>query len=475
MAEKQPFLEHLKKLRILPNEKNSLEYREYCYNKWKNKVPMLKSRIAEHNDEEIVEILIAHQLRFRDELEARLTEGANKGINLNNLVSFLNTDIKGIWKGKDLLRNANGLDFLKYFVRDIIYQTGVKGKHSNPTKNLDSVRDFHRAVCICFILNPEIDFITVSKLAICMQIVGSVQVVSNFRPTTAAALYQRYAIDYNDPNKKEINILVPSEGFFGRLLASYYLAYHNRDKIINYHCIDPNEALSEPFEEVVKYLRKYGGIFNKITNWNPTLHKHGSEVPEADFKKTLGIEFDLSFTSPPYGAQELYLSALELYLGDNMELNEINEFHKNKKHEKGLIHRIVENEQTRQLKVGDKYSVEGKEYTITRIGEGSQSHRIGKSMEGWNELFFRPTVRNCFNSVREGGFVIWNVAAVKAHPNLENDCVRINQEEGLEHIDTLRYILTRRPGSKAEYDENGNVVSGKEPFEPVFVFQKPKA
>lgn len=455
------FLIRLKTIRNIPDSCNSVEYRQQCYDRYKKIVPLDKHTLATKSDEEVRDILIAEQLVWRDKLLDRLKNGARGGeIYYQDLVNMLRVPIQKAWQSEtELGRNQQGLDFLKDFVRDIIYKTGVKGKYSDPTKNADDVRSFHRAMCMCYILNPELDRVTISKLATVIQLTGSVLVVSNFRPLSAAAIWQKYAIDKNK-DKKEINILAPSEGFFGRLLSSYYIAHHNRKHIINYHSFDPNTELKEPSENLISLLKNYGGL-SKVTNWNPTIHWHGSEVPEANLFKSQGIKFDCIQCSPPYGLHEMYVACAEIFIATkDLSYDEVQSFitYKTETDKTHIVHTTVQH----NLKVGDKYIHNGKEYNVVKVNNSTQSHSLVKTTDAWRELFFRKTVQNCNKMMAPDGFQCWNVANVKTYPTLEADVLRVCQEEGLELVDTLHYVLSRRPGQNAKL---------KPPYEPFFIFR----
>lgn len=463
-SDKKDFTERLKEIRVIPDSCNSLEYRNQCYEKYKAIVPIDKFRLQSYSDQEIQDILIAEQIIWRDKILHRLQSGANLSDepNYQDLVYFLEKPIGEAWKSDtELAKTAQGLDFLKDYVRPIIYKTRVKGKYSDPTKNVDDIRAFHRAICMCYILNQSIDRISISKLATVIQLTGSVLVVSNFRPLSAAAIWQRYAIE-KFPNEKEINILAPSEGFFGRLLSSYYIAYKNRDKIINYHSFDPNTELTAPSESLIKLLKNYGNL-NKVTNWNLTIHWHGSEVPEADLHKSLGIKFHTIFTSPPYGLHELYVSTADIYLGiPELSMQEINEFIQTKNQIPNKTHILKVSDST-QFKTGQQYTHNNITYTVLKVDAQTQSHSKVKTTDAWRELFFRETVRNCKAMLLDEGYMIWNVANTRTYPTLEADVLQVCNEEGFNLVETLHYTLSRRPG------ENSRL---KPPFEPVFVFQK---
>lgn len=467
----QDFINRLKKIRIITDQQNTKEYRLLCYEKYKHIIPHTRNALEEYSDQEIQEILIAEQLYWRDQVLDRLKSGSNKDeYNKPDLVSLLKKPVQEGWDSPtELGRTQQGLDFLKPFVRHLIYQTKVKGKYPDPTKNVDEVRSFHRAICLVYELNPNIDRMSLSKLTTVIQLTGSVLVVSNFRPLSAAAIWQKYAIDCN-PDKKEINILAPSEGFFGRLLSSYYIAYHNRDKVINYHSFDPNTELKAPSEKIINYLKNYGNL-NRIDNWNPNIHWHGSEVPEADLHKRLGIKFDCIFTSPPYGLHEIYVNTSHIHIVK--ETDNLSALIKSSIPIDGKLD-IIQVQDASEYFVGQKIQHKGSEWVVAKINSNTQSHSKVNSTDAWRELFFRETVRNCKNMLIDDGYMIWNVANTKTYPNLEADVLRVCDEEGFDLIETLHYVLSRRPGenNKPVKDENGNLIKGKPPYEPVFVFKK---
>lgn len=458
------FIEKLKRVKLLPNEYASLEFRDQCYEKWKSKIPCDMYFMATLTDTELIELLLAYQLYLYDDVKHRLGNGAKKTeLATNDLVSYLKNPVKNGMNGDKLTRAQHGLDFAKDFVRDLIYKTAVMGKYTDPARNLDLPKNYHRAIVLNMIYGSPKP--TIAEVSRSLQITGSVQAVSNFRPMSSACLMHRYAIAPN-PNKKDIHILVPSEGFLGRLLSSYYIAYHNRDKQIHYHSIDPNEHLREPYERMVRYLKNYGGFTSRLTNWHPHFHCHGSEVDRANLGKHLNIEFDFTFTSPPYFSKELYLSAVDLYLcTDDTHIEAQQSFTETLQPTHGCrLHRLTDTEyHSLNYRVGDHITLDNTRYLIFKINKDTQSHSIGKNKETWNELFFRPTVINMRESLKQDGYMLWNVADVKQHPNLEADVVRICEEEGFILTETLQYELSRRPGPGSK---------DKRPYEPVFVFRK---
>jgi len=106
---------------------------------------------------------------------------------------------------------------------------------------------------------------------------SGVQTVSNFRPTAAYAIYERYAGDGN--------VLDMSSGFGGRLLGAL-----KSKKVKHYIGLEPS-------------TKTFNGLKNMINDLNISkakVKKIGSE----DYKKK--YFFDLCFTSPPYFDTEKY-------------------------------------------------------------------------------------------------------------------------------------------------------------------------
>lgn len=90
--------------------------------------------------------------------------------------------------------------------------------------------------------------------------------------------------------------------------------------------------------------------------------------------------------------------------------------------------------------------------------DDGQSFKMYNTIQDWNEIFLRGTIKNCFQSMKDTGFLILNVANVRTHTTLEEDTKRICYEEGFVLKETLKLTLsTMAAGFK---------------YEPVFVFVK---
>jgi hypothetical protein len=91
--------------------------------------------------------------------------------------------------------------------------------------------------------------------------------------------------------------------------------------------------------------------------------------------------------------------------------------------------------------------------------ETTQSYLSYDTIHSWNENFLRKTITNCKKCLKDDGHLILNVANVITHKSLENDTVKIAEEEGFFLIKTLKMQLS-------------SITKGGFKYEPIFVFKK---
>ena len=129
--------------------------------------------------------------------------------------------------------------------------------------------------------------ITESDMRSMLRRYSGTQMVSNFRPTAAAALYDIF-VDKNSPleGTEAGTVWDPSMGYGGRLLGAIAAG-------VNYIGTDPCIPTFEGLKEI---LEKYGNKYNTYK-----LHRQGSEtfIPDDE-------SLDFVFTSPPYFGWEAY-------------------------------------------------------------------------------------------------------------------------------------------------------------------------
>jgi len=129
--------------------------------------------------------------------------------------------------------------------------------------------------------------ITESDMRSLLRRYSGTQMVSNFRPTAAAALYDIF-VDKNSPleGTEAGTVWDPSMGYGGRLLGAIAAG-------VNYIGTDPCIPTFKGLEQI---LERYGNLGNEYS-----IHRQGSEtyIPEDE-------SLDFVFTSPPYFGWEAY-------------------------------------------------------------------------------------------------------------------------------------------------------------------------
>tara|TARA_Y100001938_G_scaffold150689_1_gene242829 strand:+ start:486 stop:2093 length:1608 start_codon:yes stop_codon:yes gene_type:complete len=257
--------------------------------------------------------------------------------------------------------------------------------------------------------------------------IGFIQPAVNFPPMTAKYLYERFTEDIKD--QEVINIYDPSSGWGGRILGAMGC---RDDRRIHYVGTDPNP---DNFIDGTDY-NKYASIADfyntKTYRGNPffsdtntyEIFQEGSEEigRHPDFQKYRG-KLDLIFTSPPYFNREAYSE------------------------------------------------------------DANQSYKkYGSSYDSWVEGFLRPTLETCVDFLRDGRYLLWNIADLLVsgkYLTLEEDSRKILEECGMKYQYTLKMALEGMPGQNRMGEDgkptckNYCQVNGKYlKYEPVFVFKK---
>lgn len=92
--------------------------------------------------------------------------------------------------------------------------------------------------------------------------------------------------------------------------------------------------------------------------------------------------------------------------------------------------------------------------------EETQSFKKFPTKKDWVDGFLRKTFENCYRGLKYDKIMAINIANVKSFPDLEKETVKIVQEVGFVHEDTLYYLL-----SSLSHDD-------KFKKEPIFIFRK---
>lgn len=210
-----------------------------------------------------------------------------------------------------------------------------------------------------------------------LKVFSGTQAVSNFRPTTAKFIYDKFAGDGV--------VYDMSSGFGGRLVGAMA-----SDRVKEYIGVEPSTRTFEGLQKLILDLKEDCGIDKKIQ-----IQKTGSEVFSP---KALERSVDLCFTSPPYFDME-------------------------------------------------KYS-----------DEDTQSYIKFPTRQKWMDEFLMKTMDNCYDMLKDDGYLIVNIADVRTYPDLCNDFLeRMSIKWDLK--DTYKYALSGlfKYGFK---------------YEPIYVFKK---
>jgi uncharacterized protein (UPF0297 family) len=212
-----------------------------------------------------------------------------------------------------------------------------------------------------------------NRLRQSIKIYTGTQSVSNFRPTAAKLIYEKFGGDGV--------IRDMSSGWGGRLLG--FLSASNTKHYIG------TEPATRTYEGLLQMSKDFSYINKKVD-----IHKQGSEdfVPEKN-------SLDLCFTSPPYFDTE-------------------------------------------------KYS-----------DEPTQSYIKFPTEDKWMNTFIRKTMENCYYGLKENGYMLINIANTPKHKFIEEGTIRVAEETGFTHEDTLQLTLSAVMGAGYKY-------------EPIFVFKK---
>ena len=211
-----------------------------------------------------------------------------------------------------------------------------------------------------------------NRLRQSLKIYTGTQSVSNFRPTAAKLIYEKFGGDGV--------VWDMSSGWGGRLLG--FLAASNTKHYIG------TEPSTRTYEGLMKIRKDFSYINKKVD-----IHRQGSE------DSVFGESFDLCFTSPPYFDTEKYSDEL------------------------------------------------------------TQSYIKYPTQDEWVDGFLRSTIENCYNGLKEGGYMLYNIANTPKYKFIEEQTIRIAKELGFKQEQTIQLTLSSVMGAGYKY-------------EPIFVFKK---
>ena len=251
---------------------------------------------------------------------------------------------------------------------------------------------------------------------------GLGQPAVNFPPLTARWIYETYT--KHIPLEETLNIYDPSSGWGGRILGAM-----SSNRNIHYIGTDPNTDNYIPELDMTRYEYVADFFNNKCLETNSfweedknTYHifQEGSEHigNHKDFQQYKG-KLDLIFTSPPYFDREQYSS------------------------------------------------------------DDEQSFRAYPQYEDWRDNFLKPTLENCYHSLRDDRYILWNIADIKIGKDkyypLEQDSIDVLTNLGCEYKGKLKMLMTSMVGVDQSNVKNCVKVGGRYlKYEPIFLFHKPK-
>jgi hypothetical protein len=211
-----------------------------------------------------------------------------------------------------------------------------------------------------------------NRLRQSIKIYSGTQSVSNFRPSAAKLIYEKYG----GPVIRDMSC-----GWGGRLLG--FLASSNTKHYIG------TEPSTRAYDGLLKMSKEFSYLGKQVD-----IYKQGSEefVPEKE-------SIDLCFTSPPYFDTE-------------------------------------------------KYS-----------DEPTQSYIKFPTEDKWMNEFMRQTMENCYYGLKDGKYMLINIANTPKHKFIEEGTIKVAEEIGFTHETTLQLTLSSVMGAGYKY-------------EPVFVFKK---
>ncbi len=244
----------------------------------------------------------------------------------------------------------------------------------------------------------------------------------NFPPVVAKHLYLRFTQHIEDQDN--VVIYDPCSGWGGRILGA--MACCN-ERQVHYVGTDPNTDHWMSSLEITKYayLADYfnGNVRGRYKN-TYELFQSGSEdiCDNPEFQKYKG-KLDLVFTSPPYFAAEGYSD------------------------------------------------------------DETQSYNRYRTYEEWRDLYLKKTLETCVSYLKEGRWLIWNIADVvfsNKYLPMEADTIAILEELGVEYHGKLKMVLPTPPGGNKENEDgipttkNFCRIDGRvKKFEPILMFWKP--
>lgn len=430
------------------------DYHQEMYEKYKpifRKESIDMDRLFSSHDEDYIQEVTYFLMMSAKQLVGEYIQPKPDYKDLKNL---LDLDLTRLPELKELTLN-NGLSFCDAFTKKHRLSCPIVGKGSSQAIHLlqDNYGLYKAALKACYFHRTK-----VTPRAVLRTVEMLVPVVSNFKPVVAAKIWYDYAVkDALEAGRDYVALLVSSEGWLGRLLSGYKIAYDFPQLKVYYVSVDPNPLVNREFYNMVETLRQ----FHDLPNWFPETHLTGSENFR-ELPKGTNYRYDVQFTSPPYFNTEVYHEGFIIGLDSGEEIiladNESIDVQGENKYEPSRSLAV------RNIEIG-MITTNGD--TILSVKNTGQSHSISGTAEEWRVNFLLATYKCHADIVKSGGHTITNIANVRTCTKLEEYAVRSGIEAGLEFVEESWYKLSRKPSKNKE-----SAITSRA-GEPIFIFRVP--
>jgi len=202
----------------------------------------------------------------------------------------LASPIKHIEIGDELQQNMAGLYFINCFHPEM--WSVVCNKAKTPMDIYENRELFYSAIDKRISLSDSpLRRFNIRKS---LKVFSGAQSVSNFRPTIAKYIYDKYC-------KKNNRVLDPCMGYGGRLMGAFC-----SENVNEYVGVDPCKTTCKNNVKLFKELHFIDGEMNSNMLFDFTISKKAEFINEPFEDVSLYGKFDLIFTSPPYFNIEKY-------------------------------------------------------------------------------------------------------------------------------------------------------------------------
>lgn len=186
----------------------------------------------------------------------------------------------------ELQQNMAGLYFINTFHPEMWDVPCRKAK--TPMEVFNDRQTLYNAILKRIKLNSTSP-LTPFQIRKSLKVFSGAQSVSNFRPTIAKYIYEKYG-------KENAKILDPCAGYGGRLMGAFLA-----NNVAKYTSVDPNKVTVKNNEKLLEYLYKIeNGMFENHIEKDINFY----DVPFEDWVPD--DTYDVIFTSPPYFNIERY-------------------------------------------------------------------------------------------------------------------------------------------------------------------------